>query len=337
VSNSNERPSEEKAESERHQALSTETSALVEVPPQPPATGDEALGRRPVRFISSQGVVATAAASADGAYVHEDCDLEKLQGLYGKGANILMAMGHTLGQGLGGRPGGISTCLKTTRKHSTGHGLGFGAGAPGRDVSRRSIDPPMCTSCEKCQWPAIKSRKGKWHCGFCLRPQGGQPRCHACSALTWDGMNVPKTHGREWWCAACWYADTENGPDAGAGGGNSIAVVAELEGMWLVKYPRNSGEVKYAISRTGVVKVGKRRLQLVEAGTEGDVKRYPEYTRPGVYFLNDAHRKDTWEYLWVEGEKLVTHHFSSECATSMSPTGSPCYFGHGEGKRKGRA
>ena len=74
----------------------------------------------------------------------------------------------------------------------------------GKDALRLRVFPPECKSCEKQRWPAKRSNKGNWHCGFCHRVKGGKPSCHRCDAISWDGWNGPGT--RQWWCTNCWVA-----------------------------------------------------------------------------------------------------------------------------------
>ncbi|CAE8644865.1 unnamed protein product, partial [Polarella glacialis] len=79
------------------------------------------------------------------------------------------------------------------------------------NVDRCKVGPPVCISCTKARWPAWKSKKNRWHCGFCHRPDGGRPRCLNCSELTWDGWPGPMSHDRVWWCRTCWCTQREHG------------------------------------------------------------------------------------------------------------------------------
>jgi len=68
----------------------------------------------------------------------------------------------------------------------------------------RNFDPPQCVTCGECRWPAWTSKKGRAHCGFCLRPERGRPPCTSCGKLTWDGLTGP---GKRWFCEACFVDD----------------------------------------------------------------------------------------------------------------------------------
>jgi len=327
-----------------------------------------------------------AEPTAQSAYGRE-LDVKELTGLYGVGASLLLGMGHSLGEGLGGREGAVPTCLHTSRKHSAGRGLGFGGskGAPSF-VTDLDVRPPLCTSCQQRRWPAWRSKEGRTHCGFCHKPHEGRPRCHACGSLTWDGWNAPKSGDCAWWCSPCWCvemgADAEpwelwlthrckEFPEAFVDGGpeifgkqspppsssspgegscttehleneaeeNEAAEVGEFEdfkGTWSIWYPRNNGRMVYSISASGLVTTGskkKRRIQLVPAGSDLDVTRDPNYVDTCCY-LNGAHRDGTWEYLWLEAGNLCVHHFATEHGeASISPFGSPYFFGLGRGTK----
>ena len=47
----------------------------------------------------------------------------------------------------------------------------------------------------------MQSKKGKWHCGSCFRPDRGGPRCEICGVCTWDGWSG---NGHKWHCTGCW-------------------------------------------------------------------------------------------------------------------------------------
>mmetsp|Transcript_15420 Transcript_15420/g.42465 ORF Transcript_15420/g.42465 Transcript_15420/m.42465 type:complete len:669 (-) Transcript_15420:119-2125(-) len=295
-----------------------------------------------------------------------DLEVEKLEGLYGIGMGLVLGMGHSLGEGLNGRPDALPTCLRASRQHSTGRGLGFSSGSRQPPTN---VWPPKCIDCKERRWPAWQSQKGRRHCGFCHRPSQGKPRCHSCGTLTWDGLHAPETHDNEWWCATCWCADPDLGSedweawfaerrleytDAFEGGGPELlpknelpkdadengeedasdGAFADFKGTWCVWYPRNNGQMVYSISASGIVTVGskknKRRLRLVLAGSSEDQKFDGNY--PEACFLDSAHREGTWEYLWLEGGRLHVHHFAQEHGEdSLSPTGSPFFFGVGVG------
>ena len=51
------------------------------------------------------------------------------------------------------------------------------------------VHPPECTTCKQFVWPAMKSKSGKWHCGFCKPPPKGRPECSKCNILDWDGLS----------------------------------------------------------------------------------------------------------------------------------------------------
>jgi len=104
---------------------------------------------------------------------------------------------------------------------------------------------------------------------------------------------------------------------------------AELEGVWSIGYEGGENEMTYTIGDAGEVRVGKKRwLQLVPAGSLTDGRQDPNYS--GTFLLNDAHREDTWEYLWLEGGQLQIHHFTGD-DTGVSPKGSPNFWGAGIG------
>jgi len=75
-------------------------------------------------------------------------------------------------------------------------------GADGDDW--RNHDPPQCVDCGEFRWPTWTSKKGRVHCGFCFRPDGGRPSCVSCGKLTWDGLTGP---GKRWFCEACFIHD----------------------------------------------------------------------------------------------------------------------------------
>jgi len=77
--------------------------------------------------------------------------------------------------------------------------------SPGKEVflfskNMPSLDPPKCVSCLQHRWPGQTSKKKRWHCGFCKRPDYGSPRCRLCCVLTWDGWN----DGVPFLCFVCW-------------------------------------------------------------------------------------------------------------------------------------
>jgi len=75
-------------------------------------------------------------------------------------------------------------------------------GAGGDDW--RNCDPPQCVDCGEHRWPTWTSKKGRVHCGFCFRPDGGRPSCISCGKTTWDGLAGP---GKKWFCETCFIDD----------------------------------------------------------------------------------------------------------------------------------
>uniref|UniRef100_A0A7S1LE00 Uncharacterized protein n=1 Tax=Alexandrium catenella TaxID=2925 RepID=A0A7S1LE00_ALECA len=139
---------------------------------------------------------------------------------------------------------------------------------------------------------------------------------------------------------ASWAASDGSGWGDGSGWAPAGAVagappttpVGPFEGTWSVEYEPGDGGMTYAITSGGEVKIGKkRRSQLVPAGSEWDMKKDPNYS--GTYFLNEPHREDTWEYLWIENDVLQVHHFTGD-DKGTSPLGSPSFFGGALGTRK---
>lgn len=147
-------------------------------------------------------------------YIQDSLSEDKLEELYGFGFKAVLGMGHAPGTSLDGDPDGVHTCLRGRHRYNTG-GYGLGFGGPRvklpPDVWKFRVNPPKCVDCSKEHWPSWRSKKGRWHCGQCHRPEGGRPRCYRCSKMTWDGWNGPNAHGRVWWCHECWCIDQEDG------------------------------------------------------------------------------------------------------------------------------
>lgn len=170
-----------------------------------PADSDESLGPElePVKFVQAEdngGSDAEAAVPEPQIAANDTevpLDEEQISAIYGKGSELLLQNGHILRMGL--PHSDVATCLRASKQYSLGRGLGFSPpkGPVGEDeVWKRGVRAPVCTSCKQQRWPAWRSKKGCWHCGFCHRPDGGRPRCHRCSAITWDGWSGPLAHNR---------------------------------------------------------------------------------------------------------------------------------------------
>jgi len=107
--------------------------------------------------------------------------------------------------------------------------------------------------------------------------------------------------------------------------------MATLQGVWTIIYEGGQEGMPYTISASGEVTVGKkRRLMLALAGSPSDTRGDPNYAYEGVYLLDNAHREDTWEYMWMEFGRLRIHHFTMY-DTAISPFGSANYWGAGMG------
>jgi len=149
-------------------------------------------------------------------------------------------------------------------------------------------------------------------------------------ANAWQG-DAPKKARTDFGLGSFSGGPSAGGPAVGAGVAGGFGAFAELAGVWYIGYQGSPADLSYTIEETGEVRVGKKRwLKLVPAGSFEDTKQDPNYA--GTYFLNSAHREDTWEYLWLQDGVLHVHHFSTE-DTGVSPHGSTYFWGEGRGTR----
>ena len=121
--------------------------------------------------------------------------------------------------------------------------------------------------------------------------------------------------------------------DASRNWGSPQQPLSDFTGTWHISYcgVHHPDGRKYIIDKEWLVRISKkRRVLLVPAGSRDDVRQDPNYNYKGTYCLNDVHREGTWEYAWIEGRRLVLHHFS-EADKKISPFGSPNFYGVGEG------
>ena len=146
----------------------------------------------------------------------------ELEKTYGKGFKLMKLLGYTEGQGLGvpSRQGIVGIVPSGDMLQNPSRGIGAGSSTDTAELIRcvdsASINPPECSSCNKHQWPAYKTRnKGKWICKECAQISG--PKCVKCTTETWNGYNIPWNTNEfpsnlwgKWLCASCWISSSES-------------------------------------------------------------------------------------------------------------------------------